>query len=286
MKHFKEHQKGTLAIFIAALLWSTGGIFIKLISFGALPLSSLRSFFSAATFFVIFKGKVFKYNKFAVMNALFYAAILVLFVAATKITTAANAIFLQYSASIYVLIFEPIINKTKYELLNVIVIIICFVGMGLFFVGQLAPGHFLGNILALLSGLAFAAFLLGMRKNKPEYQASTIFLGNTLIFLICSPFIFTIVNPSIKDFAMVGYLGIIQIGVAYAFFSFGLKKVLAIEAAIISMIEPVLNPVWVAIGYGEIPTIYSIIGGVIIISAVTIRTIIVEKSKIILPPKK
>lgn len=276
MNNLTEHQKGLAAIFIAALLWSTGGIFIKLISLNSLQLSALRSLFAAITFFVIFRNKLFKFNIATVVNALFYAGILILFVIATKTTTAANAIFLQYTAPIYVLILEPLLLKTYFERYNILTIVICFVGMLLFFMGELTPGHMNGNIIALLSGVSFAAFLIGMRKNKPEYQYPTIFLGNIFITFISGFALFDAVFI-INDLLMVSFLGIFQIGIAYAIFSWGLKKVYAIEASLISMIEPVLNPVWVFIGYGEQPSNWAILGGVIILLGIGLRTFILDK---------
>lgn len=280
MKNLAEHRTGILAVIAAALLWSTGGIFIKLISLNALQLSCLRSIFAALVFIVLFKRKLLEVNGLTFLNAIFYAAILVLFVIATKMTTAANAIFLQYTAPIYVLFLEPLINKTKYQLINVITIIFCFIGMILFFVGELSPGHMNGNIFALLSGVAFAAFLIGMRKNRPEYQFSSIFYGNVLISLVCLPSMFTIEYLSLADFSMIAFLGIFQIGLAYAVFSYGLKRVYAIEASLISMIEPVLNPFWVFIGYGEVPAFLAIVGGIIILTAISIRAFILESPAI------
>ena len=280
MQNLAEHRKGILAVIAAALLWSTGGIFIKLISLNALQLSCIRSIFAALVFMVLFKKKLLEVNGLTFLNAIFYAAILILFVIATKMTTAANAIFLQYTAPIYVLFLEPLINKTKYQLINVITIIFCFIGMTLFFVGELSPGHMEGNIIALLSGVAFAAFLIGMRKNRPEYQFSAIFYGNVMISLVCLPSIFTIEFLPLSDFGMIVFLGIFQIGLAYAVFSYGLKRVYAIEASLISMIEPVLNPVWVFIGYGEVPAFLSIVGGIIIVTAISIRAFILESQSI------
>lgn len=276
MNQLSEHQKGLAAVFLAAVLWSTGGIFIKLISLNSLQLSSFRSLFAALTFLLIFKSKLFKFNLATVVNALFYAGILILFVIATKTTTAANAIFLQYTAPIYVLVLEPLLLKTRFERINIITIIICFLGMTLFFMGELSPGHFEGNIVALLSGVSFAAFLLGMRKNKPEYQYPTIFLGNIFIAVICAFSLFDLTIISSEDLMMVSFLGIFQIGIAYAIFSWGLKKVLAIEASLISMVEPVLNPVWVFFGYGEQPSGWAIIGGIVILIGIIFRTVVTE----------
>jgi drug/metabolite transporter, DME family len=276
----KEHRKGLIAVLIAAVLWSTGGMFIKLVSWDALQLSGLRSLFAAFVFLAIYRKDIFDFNGFTLINALFYAAVLILFVMATKLTTAANAIFLQYTAPIYVLFLEPLLNKTPFQKINVYTIFFCFLGMILFFVGELQPGHMTGNIFALLSGVAFAAFLLGMRKNKPIYQANTIFYGNILIFLICLPFILQIETVTISDVWMTSFLGIFQIGLAYAIFSFGLQRVYAIEASLISMIEPVLNPVWVFLGYGEVPSFFAVIGGLVIISAISVRAFILESPSV------
>ncbi|MEE9449681.1 MAG: EamA family transporter [Ignavibacteriaceae bacterium] len=273
MKQLSEHQQGLIAIFIAAILWSSGGLLIKLITLTPMQISFFRSAIAAATFAVIFRKKILKVNWFTLLNSVFYAAVLIFFVLATKTTTAANAIFLQSTAPIYVLIFEPIINKTKYEKANTITVAVCLVGMVLFFLGDLKPGELDGNIYGLLAGIFFASFFLGMRKNGKEYQQSSIFWGNVLVAIICLPFVFSIAELSFADLWRVSFLGMFQIAIAYAIFSFGLKRVYAVEASIISLIEPVFNPVWVLIGYGEVPAVYAIAGGVIIILSITTRTV-------------
>jgi DME family drug/metabolite transporter len=280
MKNLTEYQKGILFVFIAGLLWSTGGLFIKLISLPAMQLAFFRCSIAAITFGILFRKEILLINKLTFINSIFYAGILITFVIATKKTTAANAIFLQSTAPIYVLIFEPIFNKTKYERINIITVAVCMVGMLLFFVGKLEPGHLEGNIIALFSGVAFAAFFLGMKKNDPKFQHSSIFYGNILVAIISIPFLFTLETLKSNDFIMVTFLGVFQIAIAYAFFSAGLKRIYAIEASIISMIEPVLNPVWVFIGYGEVPSITAIIGGLIILGSIIIRSIITGASTI------
>lgn len=276
MKHLTEHQKGLLAVVLTAILWSTGGLFIKLITLDAMQLSFFRCLIAAIVFAVVFRKKAFKANGLTFVNAFFYAVVLITFVMATKTTTAANAIFLQSTAPIYVFIFEPVINKTSYRRIDVITILVCFTGMTLFFMGEISPGHLEGNIIALISGLAFASFFLGMKKNKPEFQLSSIFYGNVMVAVFCIPFLFSLQSLSFSDIWMVTFLGVFQIGLAYAIFTYGLKRVFAIEASLISLIEPVLNPIWVYIGYGEIPSFMAIIGGIIIISAISSRTVILE----------
>jgi drug/metabolite transporter (DMT)-like permease len=274
MSTLSEHNKGILAVFLTAILWSSGGLFIKLISLNSMQLSFFRCAIAAAVFAVLFRNRVLKFNRLSLFNSLAYSAVLILFVIATKTTTAANAIFLQSTAPIYVLIFEPILTKTKWERINIITIVVCFLGMILFFMGDLTPGDIEGNIAALLAGVAFATFFLGMKKNDPQYGESSIFYGNILVALFCIPFITDMQGISLQDFAMVSFLGVFQIAFAYALFSYGLKRIIAVEASIISMFEPVLNPIWVFIGYGEVPSFYAIIGGIIIVTAISARTII------------
>ena len=175
--------------------------------------------------------------------------------------------------AIYILIFEPILTKTKYERTNIITVGVCMIGMILFFVGKLEPGHLEGNLIALISGITFAALFLGMKKIEPKYQQSSIFWGNIIVALICIPFLSSLEMITLSDLWMVTFLGVFQIAFAYAFFASGLKRVIAVEASIISMVEPVFNPVWVFLGYGETPTIYSIIGGLIILGAIITRTL-------------
>jgi drug/metabolite transporter, DME family len=280
MKNLSEHQKGISFVFIAGLLWSTGGLFIKLISLTAMQLAFFRCTIAAITFGIIFRKRILLLNKLALVNSVFYAGILITFVIATKTTTAANAIFLQSTAPIYVLIFEPIFNKTKYERINIITVAVCMVGMLLFFVGKIEPGHLEGNIIALCSGVAFASFFLGMKKNDPKFQSSSIFYGNILVAIISIPFLFSLETLTTSDLWMVTFLGVFQIAIAYAFFSAGLKRIYAVEASIISMIEPVLNPVWVIIGYGEVPSITAIIGGLIILGSIVTRSLIVGASAV------
>lgn len=260
----------------AALMWSTGGIAVKLISLDAYQISSLRSAFAALIIFLIYPKRSLKLNKYSAMNAVFYVVVVLLFVVATKMTTAANAIFLQYTAPIYVLIFEPVFLKTNFDRVNLVTIVVCFAGMILFFIGDLSPGDLQGNILALISGVAFAGFFIGQRKNPPEYHISAIFYGNMLAALLTAHTVVGADAISMTDLGLSAYLGIFQLGLSYIIFSYGLARVQAIEGSLIAMIEPVLNPLWVLIGYGESPGFWAGVGGAVIITAVAFRTIVVD----------
>ncbi|MBK6681033.1 MAG: DMT family transporter [Ignavibacteriales bacterium] len=206
------HKKGIMAVVIAALLWSTGGLFIKLITLNSLQLSFFRSLFAGLVILALFRKDALKFNKWSIMTGLFYAGVLVFFVMATKLTTAANAIFLQYTAPIYVLILEPLLLKTKFERVNLITIVFCFIGMALFFVGKLSPGDIEGNSFALISGLCLTGMFLGMRKSGEDFKWSTIFYGNLFVALFTSFSMFEITTLSSSDLLMVGYLGIFRLG--------------------------------------------------------------------------
>ncbi len=274
-----EHRQGIIAIVFAAILWSTGGLFIKLLPQDAFTILFYRSSLAGCLFAVVYGKQVFSMNLRAWLNSLFYAALLVLFVVSTKLTTAANAILLQYTAPIYVLLAEPILFKIKLEKINVFTILACVLGMGILLSGDISVGNWTGNLLALTAGLALAALLLGQRLNAPEYQVRSIFWGNMLVAVIGLPFFLQSGVPSLSQAAMLGFLGIFQIGMGYLLFTYGLKRVLAIESALLAMLEPILNPVWVLIGYGEKPTGAAVFGGLVIILALSARLAWIEWQK-------
>jgi DME family drug/metabolite transporter len=277
-KKLQEHQIGLLAVSAAALMWSSGGLLIKLVTFNAMQISFFRCSIAALVFAALFGKRLLLINTFTFVNAVVYASVLIAYVIATKMTTAANAIFLQSTAPIYVLVFEPIIAKTSYNRINILTIAVCAVGMVFFFMEKLSPGHFEGNLVALLTGLMFAALFLGLRKNEDKYQFSSIFYGNVIVAIVCVPFLSGIQGVNLRNLSMVSFLGVFQIGLSYAVFSYGLRRVLAIEASILALMEPVFNPVWVFIGYGEAPSLTATIGGIIILTAIAARTLIVETS--------
>ena len=241
-----------------------------------MQISFFRCAIAALVFAVLFRKRLLLVNTLTFITAAFYASVLISYVIALKLTTAANAIFLQSTAPIYVLIFEPVLLKTSYNRVNILTIIVCIIGMIFFFMGKISPAHFEGNLIALFSGVMFAALFLGLRKNENKYQLSSIFYGNVIVALVCSPFLSGIRDLNFSNLWMVSFLGVFQIGLAYAVFSYGLRRVLAIEASILSLVEPVFNPVWVYFGYGEIPSFMAVIGGIIILSAITARTLLLE----------
>ena len=278
----KSQASPLLFVLAAALLWSTGGLFIKWVKLSGLELSFGRSLLAAITVAIFTRREGFGLNSVTALASLLYAALLLLFVLATKETTAANAIFLQYTAPVYLLIFEPLFYKEKFRSRDLIVVIVCVLGMSLFFVGKLRPQDVTGNLLALGSGFCFACYFLLLRhsKSRAVNRASSVIYGNLILVLIAAPAALKVL-PQISRFDALGiaYLGIVQIGIAYTLFTVAMARgVRSLDAGIVGYVEPVLNPIWVFLAIGERPTSWAILGGAIIVAGVVCHMLLEARS--------
>jgi DME family drug/metabolite transporter len=222
--------------------------------------------------------------------AVSYALTLVMFVSATKLTTAANAIFLQYTAPLYLLVLGAVFLNERASKLDLATVAVAFGGMGLFFVGRLEPRDTAGNVLAAASGVTLAVMftLFRLPACRPEQRPQSMFYGNVLLVVgLLAVNLgrreWGMFQPGLADVAGLMFLGIVQIGIAYLLFGFGVARVGALEASLIGMIEPVLNPVWVFLALGERPGWWAVLGGAIIITAVTARTVTVERRRPVVP---
>ena len=277
--------RGTPLLFIlaAALLWSTGGLFIKLTTLAGRELSFWRSLFAIFTVAFFTRHEGFGLNRLTAIASFLYAVLLILFVLATKATTAANAIFLQYTAPVYVLILEPLIYKEKFRSRDLITVFVCLGGMALFFVGQLRPQDIEGNVFALASGLCFAMYFLLLRhpRAREVNRASSVIYGNTLAVLMTAPWgLAALGSLTGHDLIGVAYLGVVQLGVAYTLFTVGMARgVRSLDAGIVCYTEPVLNPVWVFLVLGERPSARAILGGAIITAGVITHMLLDARGK-------
>lgn len=268
-----------LLVVVAVLLWSTGGLFIKASTLDAFELSCGRTLFAAATVMWLTRREGFKLNLVTALAAVCYAALLLLFVLATKLTTAANAIFLQYTAPVYILLLEPLFYKERYRRQDFAVVACCVGGMALFFVGQLRPDDVKGNMAALASGICFAAFYLLLRHPRARQvnRAAAVIYGNLLLACVTAPAFIAgaqVGHLTRWNLALVAYLGIVQLGAAYSLLTLGVARgVKSLDAGIIGYIEPVLNPVWVFLFLGERPARWALLGGGIILTAVLAHTL-------------
>lgn len=273
-----------LLVLGAAILWSTGGLFIKATHLNPFEVSFGRSLLATITIVIFTRKEGFGLNRISAITSVLYAALLILFVVATKMTTAANAIFLQYTAPVYVLILEPLLYKEKFRARDFVTVAVCVAGMSLFFVGKLRPQDVTGNLFALASGACFALFFLLLRHSKARQvnRAASAIYGNLIAVVICAPAFFGAVKRGIsaEDYARLAYLGVVQIGFAYLLFTLAMARGLrSLDAGIIGYVEPVLNPIWVFLFLGERPSGWAIIGGTIIIASVMVHMLIEAKTK-------
>jgi drug/metabolite transporter (DMT)-like permease len=266
----KSRPLAILYLIIASLLWSTGGFFIKWIQWNPIAIAGMRSAISSALIWLVLRRPKFNRSKEQMLCAFAYSATVILFVVANKLTTAANVILLQYTAPVYVALFGFAVLKEKTTKTDWITIIVVLGGMVLFFLDDIDTTSILGNALAVLSGMTFSAVVLLMRKQKNGSPLESILLGNIITAVVGIPFMFQ-TAPSSTTWAGLILMGTLQLGLPYILYSAAIKSVSALEAVLIPVIEPIVNPIWVFLMIGEIPGKWSIIGGAVVLIAVTFR---------------
>lgn len=275
----KPGTKGITFFLLTAILWSISGVLVKIINWNPFGIAGIRSGIAAMVLFLFLdkKGNLFTFNHIKIFAIFCFAITVILFVVATKLTTAANAIIIQYTAPIYPAIFGGLILKERTTPLDWISITVVLGGIVLFFLDRLSPGGYLGNVVAFLSGITFGWFYLLMRKMKDKSPIDSAFLGNIMAFIICIPFYF-VNTPSLRDLVFLLILGVFQMGISMVLYSRGITYISALDAILISTLEPILNPIWVFIIVGEKPGKWALFGAVIVISSIVIRCTIKKES--------
>jgi drug/metabolite transporter (DMT)-like permease len=279
-----------LQVLAAALLFSTGGAAIKSTALNAWQVAGFRSAVAAAAVFLLLPAARRGWTWHVVPVGAAFATTLVLFVAANKLTTSANAIFLQSAAPLYMLIFGPMLLKEPVRRRDLAFMAPVLVGLILFFVGagpavsQTATNPALGNVLATCSGVTWALTIIGLRwiGNRAGGEGSalpTVVAGNLIAFLACLPAALPVAGADGGDWLAIGYLGVFQIGAAYVFLTAGIRHVPALEASVLLLLEPALNPVWAWLVHGETPGPWSIAGGALILGATLLRTVVDARSE-------
>jgi drug/metabolite transporter, DME family len=261
-----------LQILAAAVLWSTGGAAIKLCRLSGWQIAGGRSLVAFGFMLLAVPAARARPNGRTLLVGLAYAGTVVQFVLATKLTTAANAIFIQDAAPLWVLLLSPWLLRerpTRGELLSVPVYAL---GLGLFFLDELEGGQLAGNLVALSSGVAFALCIVGLRRLRGEGPAALAW-GNALAALMALPLWGTGPAPGALDAGLVLYIGVFQLGLSYLLFTRGLAKTPAVEAALLILLEPVLNPIWTFLLAGERPGPWAIAGGGVVLAATVWRTL-------------
>lgn len=268
----KDRRKAILLLAAAAVMWSLGGLLIKMVNANPLAISGARSAIAAIVLWIALKKPKITWSPAQIGAALFYAFMVLLFVAANKLTTAANAILLQFTSPIYVAILGAWILKEKVKLIDGVTIAVMLGGMALFFFDNLSAQGIVGNILAAASGVSFAGFTICMRLQKNGSALESVWMGNIATAVIGLPFLLQ-TPPDAVSWLNLGILGIVQLGIPYILYAAAIRHVSAIEAVLVSAVEPIFNPVWVLLMLGEIPGPLASVGGVVVLAAVTCRCI-------------
>jgi drug/metabolite transporter (DMT)-like permease len=271
-------NKHVLLLLAAAILWSLGGVLIKSIDWTPLAIAGSRSLIAIVVVGLVMPGVGRKISWRILPGALAYAGTVVLFVIATKLTSAANAIFLQYTAPIYIAIISPWVLHERTKPLDWLLILVALCGVALFFVDQLSFEGLSGVIAALASGVSFAWLTVFMRRHRNESPESILLLGNILTLLFASPWMFPFANLE-RNGIWILLLGVLQLAIPYLLYSQAIKHIRALDAAIISIIEPILNPIWVILVKGEHASRWSIIGGAIVLTTSLFRSFLASREK-------
>lgn len=282
--HAGARAAGIAFTLVAALLWSLGGLGIKLVDASPLSIAGWRCAFALPVFVVAIGpavvartgGRALR-SRYVWGAAVAYAVTLVSFVVATRLTTAANAIVLQYTGPIYVALLSGPVLGERIARKDVLALAGVVVGLVVFSLQDLSAAGRLGIAAALLSGVAFAALPLFLRlellrgEATPGSSVMAILLGNALGAAACLPAMVGTPPADAPSWAIVAGLGLFQIGAAYLCYGAGVRRLRAVETSVVTTVEPVLNPVWVALGTGERPGPFAIVGGLVIVGSVALQ---------------
>jgi len=279
-----EERRGVLLVAGAALLWSTAGVGIKGIADSPLKVVFFRSAVAAVVLLLHFRPRLRRITPGFLAGLACYAACLISFVTATKWTTAANAIFLQYTGVIWVLLLSPLVVKEPLRTRDVVAIAVAFAGMALFFLGRFDARGRAGDAVAVLSGLFFAGLILSLRRERGVGAEAVVSWGNVVTALAVLPFVASDLSLSPRSAAVFLFLGVLQLAGAYALFVRGIHYVTATEASLIGMLEPIANPIWVFLFLGEKPALTSLVGGAVVLGAIAWRTLTGPPAEPVPPP--
>ena len=273
-------RKGPLCMVAASLCWSFGGLCIKFIPWDAMSIIGLRALFAAVVFAAYRRSLKVAFTPGNLLAAACLAATTILFVFANKLTTAAAAILLQFSAPVFIVLIELAAYRKKPRLSEILAISVTILGMLLFFADRLEAGSMLGNLLAIASGLTFAGVFVCNKRPDVDTEQS-LFLGFLINAVAGAPFVLLGVTADPVAWAAATFLGIVQVGVAYILFSIGIKRTPALLACLITAMEPVLNPLWVAMATGEVPGPFAAAGGTVIVVTVVAYNLWLEKRQML-----
>ena len=288
LRGMSSHAVHRFQVLAAALLFSTGGAAIKATSLSAWQVACFRSGLAALALMIAMPAWRRFWSPRALLVGLAYAVTMIGYVTGNKLTTAANTIFLQSTAPIYLLLLGPLLLRERVKRIDLVFTAALAVGMVMFFVGidaprETAPEPLKGNVIAALTGLSWALTLLGLRwlgrgetpgkRDSRDAAGPAVVSGNIIAFLVCLPFALPVREFGLFDGGVILYLGVFQIGLAYVCLTFGVRRLPALETSLLLLLEPVLNAVWAWLIHGEQPGDWSLVGCAIILVATLLRAV-------------
>ena len=269
----KKENLAIIEMLVCATLWSIAGIFIKLIPWNGFAVAGMRSLIAGATIavYMLIARHRFVLSKKTFLAGTLSACVYTCFVFANKLTTAANAIVLQFTSPVFIVIFTALIYKTRIRKADAAVVTLTLLGIALFFFDQLQPGYVLGNFVAIAAGMFMAGMFMAVGELEGEQRFSGILIGQCLTFLVGLPFIL-VTKPVFTTTATLSILtlGVFQLGISYILYVKSSRYCPPLACCLLGAVEPLLNPVWVLIFDGEKPGIFALIGGVIVVVSITL----------------
>jgi drug/metabolite transporter (DMT)-like permease len=267
----RELDRGRLLILAAATLWSSAGVFIKFLDLHPLTIVFYRSFFASLVFVPFVQRKDWRFDAPILVSVVSYTAAISAFVSANKLTTAANAIVLQYTAPIFVFIFSRLVLGERISKLNGLALAASMIGVGIISLDSVGAPEMTGIILALLSGVLFAAYMVNLPRIKEVSPVYLTWINNLVCALLLLWLVKSQLTLALGEILILAVMGTVQLGIPYFLFSKGLRTVPLQEASLIALVEPVLNPLWVALTVGEIPSVATLAGGGMILVGLGLR---------------
>ena len=269
----EKETRGILEMLLCAALWSIAGIFMKFLPWNGFAVASLRSLIAGLTIacYMGFTGKCFVCNRKTFLSGILTGCVYTCFACANKLTTAANAIVLQFTSPVFIVVFSFLFFGKKIRRVDLITVLVTLGGIALFFLDRIESGYILGNLVAIAAGMFMAGMFLAVGNLEGDERFTAIVIGQAFTFLVGLPFVLItrpVMNPTTISSILI--LGVFQLGIAYILYVKASQACPPLACALLGGLEPLLNPIWVMLFYGEKPGVFALAGGIIVIVTVTL----------------
>ena len=277
-----EKTKASVEMLLCAALWSIAGIFMKLLPWSGLAVASLRSLIAGLTIagYMLLRGIRLRLTPRTLKAGVMTGCVYLCFACANKLTTAANAIVLQFVSPVFIVIFSALFLRQRIRRADMAVVLCTLLGIALFFFDQLTPGYVLGNLVAITAGMFMAGMFMMVGEIRGEERFSAIMIGQSFTFLVGLPFVF-LTKPVFTGAALASILvlGVFQLGISYILYAKAAENCPPLACCLLGALEPLLNPVWVFLFDGERPGLFALIGAVIVIGSITVWTVLGQRKE-------